>query len=131
MNEVKEVYHLDQKIEMAIEWIKSMCDNDYDQEVDQMDGPKDSHCCLGVARRVCRPNSEKLFSESQLSAGECNNLGLLKVSMSKLVYLNDGGMGYNSNPHIEIAKIMISCPEDFFIKKVATGISEYFCFGGK
>jgi hypothetical protein len=142
------VYDMDieDQIELACEWIKSLASNEYSQQRGSMHQDYDLHinrdaeytdcspsgkmCCLGVLRSMAHPTLPEPDSEyekfeydtSEPDTWERLWYGIRNEGIIKLVEFNDAD--YDSFP--TIARRILTDADAIYEKAVADGIKEYF-----
>ena len=115
----------EERVENAVEWIDALCVNDWKQHTGAMNGGPGSHCCLGVARKVCEFEGTNI---SFLIGVERDALGLHHTDGSTpltglmgLASMNDGGRS-----HQYIVRMMLRNLKAYFKADVADGIAEHY-----
>ena len=127
---------VEDRVENTIEWLLALLQSDYPQAQKCLeDLSTGSMCCLGVGNTVCGAStfqfdgSEKTlpFHEDAWAFGLANRGSLSNPKGDKSLYvLNDNG-----TTHPEIARIVLSNPDEYLSEDVIPGVLEYFCFKGE
>lgn len=119
-----EQFDVEEQCENAIEWIESLAANEFTQRKRSMGIGPTSMCCLGVARYLFSTNGcdSSVPNYQELPTGLLNSAGEpTDVTLEGLYYLNDRVM-----THPQIAKHLVTYPEEYFKEEVADAVKRYF-----
>jgi len=121
-----EEYSTDQIIDNAIEWIETLCRNDYRKAKGKLTN-MGGFCCYGVARNVLGWGGLSLDHVDILNF-EDRAMGLMHGGRNnnQLWQFNDGDNGIPPLTHPEIAKQMITHADGYFEPEVAEAIQRHF-----